>query len=79
MRGVCLNQVTSEFSMYPLHDLVQNDIIKNYKLASKYPKNLPRLPDFVGGETDLMVGVKFLKYFPECVFRLPTDLTIYRS
>ena len=26
-----------------------------------------------------MVGIKYLKYFPECVFRLPTGLTIYRS
>ena len=63
MRGVCLNQFASKFSMYPLHDQVQKDIIKNYKLASKDPKSLPRLPDFVGGETDLMVGVKYLKYF----------------
>ena len=42
--------------MYPLHDQVQKDIIKNYELASKDPKSLPRLPDFVGGETDLMLG-----------------------
>ena len=57
MRGVCLNQVTSKFPMYLLHDQVQKDI-KKYKLASKDPRGLPRLPDFVGGETDLMVGVK---------------------
>ena len=79
MRGVCLNQVTSKFPMYALHDQVQKDIIKNYKLASKDPKSLPRLPGFVGGETDLMVGVKYLKYFPECVCRLPTGLTFYKS
>ena len=65
--------------MYPLHDQVQKNIIKNYKLASKDPKRLPRLPDFVGGETDLMAGVKYLKYFPECVFFLPTGLIICRS
>ena len=35
------------------HD-AEKDIIKNYKLASKDPKDVPRLPDFVGGETDLM-------------------------
>ena len=45
MRGACLNKVTSKFPMYPLHDQVQKDIIKNYKLASKDPKSLPRLPD----------------------------------
>ena len=79
MKGVCLNQVTSKFPMHPLHDQFKKDIINNYKLASKDPKSLPRLPDFVGDETDLMVGVKYLKYFPECVFRLPTGLIIYRS
>ena len=39
MRGVCLNQVMSKFPMYPLHDQVQKEIIKNYKLASKDPKS----------------------------------------
>ena len=28
---------------------------------------------------DIMVGVKYLKYFPEQIFRLPTGLTIYNA
>ena len=35
------------------------------------------MPSNVGGEVDIMVGVKYLKYFPEQIFRLPTGLTIY--
>ena len=41
--------------------------------------NLPKLPEEVGGETDLLIGIKYLKYFPEAVFKLPTGLTIYES
>ena len=63
MRAVFLNQVTSKFPMYPLHDQVQKDIIKNYKLTSKDPKSLPRFPDFDGCETDLMVGL-YTEVFP---------------
>ena len=40
---------------------------------------LPKLPKFVGGETDLMIGVQYLKYFPKEVFSLPSGLTLYES
>ena len=79
MKGVCLNQITAKFPMYPLQTQVQKDIIDNYKLAGKDPHELPRLPKYVGGETDLMIGIKYLKYFPEFVFSLPTGLSIYNS
>ena len=79
MRGVCLNQITSKFPMYPLQKKVKQDIADGYRLAGKDPRNLPKLPEYVGGETDLMLGIKYLKYFPEFVFKLPTGLTIYES
>ena len=40
---------------------------------------MPKLPHHVGGETDIMIGIKYLKYFPERVFQLPNGLTIYKS
>ena len=79
MRGICLNKITAKFPMYPLQTQVQKDIVYNYKLAGKNPKELPSLPEYVGGDTDLMIGIKYLKYFPEFVFSLPTGLTIYQS
>ena len=79
MRGVCLDQVTAEFPVYPLKEKVEPDIISSYKKAGNNPSRLPRLPDSVGGQTDLMLGIKYLKYFPEFVFKLPTGLTIYKS
>ena len=76
MQGVCLDQATSKFPVYPLQTQVQQDIIESYKLADNDPESLPKLPKFVGGETDFMIGVKYLKYFPKLVFKLPTGLTI---
>ena len=37
MRGVCLDQITAKFPMYPLQTQFQKDIIDNYKLAGKDP------------------------------------------
>ena len=78
MRGVCLDQVTCKFPKYPL-EKVEKDIRDSYRLAGNDPNNLPRLPEYVGGETHLMLGIKYFKYFPEFIFQLPTGLTIYRS
>ena len=40
---------------------------------------LPKLPKFVGGETDIMLGIKYAKYFPKEVYSLPCWLAIYES
>ena len=79
MSGVCLEHVTKPFPVYPLAGIVEDDVRKAYELEGKNPDDLPRLPKFVAGETDLMVGVQYLKYFPERIFQLPNGLTIYKS
>ena len=77
MRGVCLSEVTCEFPQYPL-DEVEKDIRHQFALKGD-PKSLPRLPKAVGGGTDLMIGIKYLKYFPKFVFELPCGLRVYES
>ena len=37
------------------------------------------MPDEVGGETDIIIGMKYLKYFPKEVYKLPDGLTIYEA
>ena len=76
--GVCLDKVTTEFPKYNLHE-VQKDIIKEYEAKRIYWKDLPKLPKFVGGTTDIILGITYLKYFPKPVFELPSGLTIYKS
>ena len=79
MSGPCIDHVTDEFPIYPLNGRVQRDIYDAYRLQGGEVKALPWLPEEIGGETDIMVGIKYLKYFPEAVYKLPLGLTIYKS
>ena len=78
MSGLCLDRVTGKFPEFSLK-LAENDIKGHYKNSGKDPKLLPRLPVTVGGETDIMIGIKYLKYFPKQIFQLPSGLTLYKS
>ena len=79
MTGVCLQNITTKFPKYPIAGRVQNDIHNAYKSQGGDPSRLPKLPQFVGGDIDFMIGVKYLRYHPREVFRLPSGLTIYES
>ena len=79
MSGVCLDNITSNFPLYPLQGKVLNDIIKAYKDAVVDARTLPKIPKLVGGEIDFMIGIKYLKYYPKMIFQLLSGLTIYES
>ena len=68
-----------EFPKYPLKGQVEADVRSGYISNGKDPKYLPKLPAFVGGHTDFMIGVKCLRYYPEKVFQLLSGLAIYKS
>ncbi|XP_066924707.1 uncharacterized protein [Clytia hemisphaerica] len=77
--GPCLDQITQKFPTYKLDGEVINDIRKDYAKSGGDPCNLPLVPKQVGGHTDFMIGIKYSRYFPEEVFKMPSGLTIYRS
>ena len=79
LSGICIEQITEEFPIYPLSGEVEEDIRRGYHEAGGNLRNLPNLPKSVGGSTDFMLGIKYLRYFPEKVFQLPSGLAIYRS
>ena len=56
--GVCLDQITVQFPKYPLQGRVEKDIRNGYKQIGGDVKNLPKLPRYVGGNTDFMIGIK---------------------
>ena len=59
---------------------MEGDIKKHYQTFGKTPiGKLPRLSEEVGGETDIMIRIKYLKYFPKEVYKLPDGLTIYEA
>ena len=78
MQGLCLNKVTGVFPTFSLKK-AEKDIKNHYKKSGGDVGKLPRLPSKVGGEVDIMIGVKYLKYFPEKVYKLPNGLTLYDS
>ena len=79
MSSLCLDKVTGSFPEFSLTN-AEKDIGEHYQ---KYGKGsdgtLPRLPGKVGGETDIMIGIKYLKYFPKEIHKLPNGLTIYEA
>ena len=79
LSGVCLDEITMKFPTYPMRGRVEDDIKKAYKISGGNLKELPKLPKSVGGHTDFMIGIKYLRYYPEKVFQLPSGLSIYRS
>ena len=77
LSGVCLEQITSRMPEYPLEE-VAKDIQTSYtKLGGSC--QLPKLPNSIGGEVDLMVGVKYLRYHPKLVHQLSSGLALFES
>ncbi len=56
-----------------LHE-IQKEIQREYNKSGTNHKNLPKLSRSVGGNTDFMIGIKYLKYFPKEIFQLPSRI-----
>ena len=67
-----------EFPKYPLKGQVEADVRSGFILNGKDPNYLPKLPSFFGDDTDFMIELKYLWYYPEKVFQLPSGLAIYK-
>ena len=78
LSGICLDKITHTFPTYPLNE-VERDIHKAFLKSGGDPSDLPKLSPHVGGDTDLMIGIQYLKYYPVKMFELPNGLGIYKS
>ena len=78
LSGVCLHSITSTFPTYPLQQ-VEMDIHQCYMQQGGDPNSLPSLAPIAGGDVDIMLGIKYLRYHPKAIFQLPSGLTIYES
>ena len=79
--GICVDEVTETFPMYPLAQVssdFRQEFGRRFDDQVSCPR-LPKLPDFVGGRVDVMLGSQYLKYFPFEIGRLDSGLTLYRS
>ena len=80
LTGLCLPKVTSEFPEYGLR-AAENDLRSRcfVEKGQDFVDRLPHLPDFVGGDTDILLGVKYAKYFPKLVFQCEDGFGIGES
>ena len=62
-----------------MRGIIETDIQESYRATGGNVENLPSLPEFVGGDVDIMIGSKYARYQPEPIFKMPSGLTIYRS
>ena len=77
--GICLDRITSTFPYYPLID-VEREIQQDYQATRPQgSRQLPKLPPAVGGDTHLMFGIKYLRYFPKLVHQLESGLSLFES
>ena len=79
LSGICLEQITTSFPIYPLHGKVGDDIKEAYKRSGGTANTLPLLPECVGGDVVFMIGAKYFRYHPKAIFTRPSGLKIYRS
>ena len=60
--GLCLDHIAVRCPQNPLKATVEEDIAARYKRQGNIPRNLSQLPQFVGVDTDFMLGIKYLRY-----------------
>ena len=78
--GICLPEITSEFPLYDLTELEKDVRKKCYDVGNEdLVSKLPKLRRKVGGITDILIGLKYLKYFPKKVFQFQSGSGIYES
>ena len=70
--------ITSKFPEFRLQEAW--DELQNAVTSSNLPIKLPTIDEKIGGEkVDLLIGIKYLKYYPVLVFSLPSGLAVYRA
>ena len=77
--GVCLDRITHKCLEYEFDNTTKEDIIEYCRRNSIDVDKISKLHKKAGGETDIMIGIQYQKYFPVEVLRLPSGLTSYES
>ena len=78
LEATFIDQIKVKFPQYSLIGIVEQDIAAGYKRTGYYPRDWLKLSQFVGWDTDFMLGIKYLRCYSEKVWQLPSELTSYR-
>ena len=80
LSGLCLDKVTAEFPTYHLQEVTKG--LKSMRVeqgGNALRKRFPKMPKKVGGQTDIIIGIKYLKYFPVEMHKFPSGLSVSQS
>ena len=78
LTGQCLEKITGRFDDVLL-EKAGEDFRVVYEAAGYDLNNFPKLPVSVGGDTDILLGIQYMKYWPRQVYQLPNGCTLYES
>ena len=71
--------ITCKFPVWPLQEAFK-ELASAYMEEHPGSAELPQVPKEAGGdEVGIMLGSKYLKYFPEHIFSLPGGLGVYKT
>ena len=59
-------------------DVVLEKVCEEFRVGHDLD-NFPKLPVSVGGDTDILLGTQYMKYWPKQVFQLSNGCTLYES
>ena len=76
VRGLTVPKVTADMALMQLKSVL-NDI----KAGAPQNKDLQKIqiPEVLGGEVDMILGIQFTSVYPEPIHRLDNGLTVFRS
>ena len=76
VRGLTLKKVTGDIPNYDLTDVFNKINNDNKDIAAIQDITVP---NFVGSQVHMILGISYQKHYPEHVHTLPNGLTIFRS
>ena len=74
LSGICLENITAPFPEYRLGDVEKEIHTTCKRVNHDMLRKLPKLPKKVGGDTDILIGIKYAKYFPKLIFECGAGL-----
>jgi hypothetical protein len=77
--GLNMPEITTPFPVWPLEEAFR-ELQSQYSLQQPQGEPLPAVPAEVGGEpVDIMLGIRYVKYYPQLKFSLNCGLGVYEA
>ena len=76
VRGLTMANVTQE-----MPKINMDEVFKAVKKTYRYEKSIQKLkvPKVLGGQVDMIIGIKYQNIYPELVHQFPNGLAVYKS